>query len=823
MGIATYASLFSGAGIGCYGFKEAGFECIATVEIVPRRLAIQRFNKKCRFESGYICGDLTDFAIHWELMSELEKWKNVKGFSELDVLIATPPCQGISIANHKKHNELPRNSLVVESIKIIREINPKFFIIENVRGFLKTACTDINGEIKSIKECIDINLSGNWNILSRIVNFKDYGCPSSRTRTLIIGVRKDIAYISPHDVFPDLICERTLRQVIGDLPSLSEMGEISCNDIYHNFRPYNSDMRLWIHDLKEGASAFDNTDPKKCPHTIINGKFIPNVNKNGDKYRRQYWDKVAPCIHTRNDILSSQNTIHPKDDRVFSIREIMLMMSVPDSFLWSDTPFIKLNNLSTIDKRKFLFKEEMNIRQCLGEAVPTIIFNKIAKKIKKHLENSFLSNSDIKLLLSDLAYNKIPITDFLRSDRSRTISELTSIAETSNPSKKINAAWYTRRDICFAITRNLPDPKDCTLEILEPAVGAGAFLSALIDRYAGIGKVHIDAIDIDPTSLDAARILTEKSCIPNNISIDFINADFLLLGNKKYDIVIGNPPFGKINDKNLLECYRTKTGDKRASNISAFFIEKALEVGRHVALIMPKSVINAPEFANVRSLVEQNRISRILDFGEKAFKGVRIETIALFVDTSKKPLTTVVDSWITLDIKSFPQTYITDAHFPYWLLYRNDTFDKLAEQMQLGIFDSFRDRVITKKDTNVYGKIRVLKSRNIGDRKIINIPGYDCYMDDVHKFNVSRYLGRTDCILIPNLSCSPRACFMPPDCVADGSVAILSPHRKITNRDLAFFATKEFTDFYAIARNHGTRSLNIDNNSVFFFGKRKSI
>jgi DNA (cytosine-5)-methyltransferase 1 len=42
--------------------------------------------------------------------------------------------------------------------------------------------------------------------------------------------------------------------------------------------------------------------------------------KNGDKYKRQYWNKVAPCIHTRNDILSSQNTVHPVDDRVFSIR-----------------------------------------------------------------------------------------------------------------------------------------------------------------------------------------------------------------------------------------------------------------------------------------------------------------------------------------------------------------------------------------------------------------------------------------------------------------------------------------------------------------------
>lgn len=55
----TYISLFSSAGIGCYGFKMAGFECVATCELLPRRIAIQRYNNKCRYDSGYICGDMT--------------------------------------------------------------------------------------------------------------------------------------------------------------------------------------------------------------------------------------------------------------------------------------------------------------------------------------------------------------------------------------------------------------------------------------------------------------------------------------------------------------------------------------------------------------------------------------------------------------------------------------------------------------------------------------------------------------------------------------------------------------------------------------------
>lgn len=121
--------------------------------------------------------------------------------TDLDVLIATPPCQGMSVANHKKKDELKRNSLVVESIKMTNQIKPKFFVFENVRAFLTSICTDVDGQDKSIKDAIEANLSGIYNILYQVVNFKDYGNPSSRTRTLVIGVRKDLKEVTPYDIF----------------------------------------------------------------------------------------------------------------------------------------------------------------------------------------------------------------------------------------------------------------------------------------------------------------------------------------------------------------------------------------------------------------------------------------------------------------------------------------------------------------------------------------------------------------------------------------------------------------------------------------------
>lgn len=158
-------------------------------------------------------------------------------------------------------------------------IKPKFFIYENVRAFLNSVCTDIDGQDITIKEAIDKNLSGDYNISYQVLNFKDYGNPSSRTRTLVIGVRKDMKEITPFDLYPDKQPERTLRQVIGHLPSLKKMGEISANDIYHNFRKYSPHMEAWIADIKEGQSAFDNTDISKIPHTIKNGVVVYNAQK----------------------------------------------------------------------------------------------------------------------------------------------------------------------------------------------------------------------------------------------------------------------------------------------------------------------------------------------------------------------------------------------------------------------------------------------------------------------------------------------------------------------------------------------------------------
>ena len=823
----TYVSLFSSAGVGCYGFKQENYNCVATVELIERRLNVQRYNHKCLYDSSYICGDITKQETQERIFNEIQMWKRRNRMTELDVVIATPPCQGMSVANHKKKDELGRNSLVVVSIKIILQIKPRFFVFENVPAFLKSICTDLDGQDKPIREAIELNLAGHYNIASKVINFKDYGNPSSRTRTLVIGVRKDQKEITPFELFPDRQEEQTLRQTIGHLPHLHHMGEIWEQDIYHTFRPYAPHMEKWIENIVEGQSAFDNEDETRIPHMVKDGEIVFHQRKNGDKYTRQYWDKVPPCIHTRNDILASQNTVHPTDNRVFSIREVMLMMSVPDSFEWSSIPYAQLNALPLEEKQKYLKKEDVNIRQSLGEAVPTIIFQQIAHKIKeKATEKEFTEQEASEIIIKKELTDTDNLLKYVMSHPQKGFVHLAKIAEYANGARTETAAYYTRQDICSSVVKNLPDfPDSKILYILEPAVGVGNFLPSLFLKYANVAELHIDVIDINAESIVLLKKILQSIPLPENVRLNFINNDTLLMSfRKRYDIIVGNPPYMKVRDKKLLNAYKKTVHNTDTSNIFSFFIEKALQIGDIVSLIVPKSLINAPEYDKTRQIMNEKSITHIIDFGEKGFKGVKIETIAFIINQQTKKGFTKIESYITNTVEVKQQDYITDPVFPYWLIYRNNDFDESANKMIFGIFKSFRDRTLTKSNTEQRGIIRVLKSRNIGNNEVIDIDGYDTYIDDVSSLEIGKFLNHTECVLVPNLSYNPRACFMPMGCIADGSVAILTTinGEKVTKDDLAYYATEEFSRFYSIARNRGTRSLNIDNNSVFFYGKLKN-
>lgn len=830
----TYVTLFSSAGVGCHGFQMEGYRCIATNEIIERRMQVQRCNHKCEYDSGYIVGDITSDVIKQRIYSEIRKWKH-RGNDRVDVIIATPPCQGISVINHKKNDkEINRNSLVVESVEIIRQINPRFFIFENVMAFQKTLCITPDGRTVPIGEYVREVLGKDYVISGRILNFMNYGSNSSRTRTLMIGVDK--AYrnnITPYDLYPEFRPEKTLREVIYDFPRL-EWGEIYVDDFYHAFRTYKSEMREWIHDLKEGESAFDNNSPEKRPHRVVNGQIVENIRKNRDKYTRQPWDRFIQCVHTRNDQLAAQNTIHPEQDRVYSIRELMAMMTIPDDFRWVDMSLEELNALSNEEKLDVYKSHEMNIRQCLGEAVPTEIMRQLAAAIRNKLAQKRCESIEINRIIADYHLdNRENLRAFLRDNPMELdVASLMRITELCNARREKNAAFYTNKFIVNEIMGSLPTFSKDEIRILEPSVGAGSFIPFLFRRYENVPHVILDVVDIDPDSIETFDIMLEKLDIPQNFTINRICQDFLTYRTiHRYDLAVGNPPFSKLKERTPeIELSLASNANHVTNNLSEMFLEKCIRCSDCVALVLNKTLLSTEEFEDTRNLLRQMRIETIIDFGRYGFTGVSIETMCLIVYPKMKPRETSVYS-MKFNRKSVrEQSYLTDKRFPYFIIYRDEDFDAVADKLIFNVFSVFRDRQITKSITSserVGPSLWVIKAKNIDDdgQGITHIPGYDVYLPEEIAVTLSayQYVDDSSVYLTPNMTYNPRVIENLPGIIPDGSVAVLIPKKplRLTKRQRAYFSTEEYRRFYGIARNLSTQSINVDKTSVFFYGVLK--
>lgn len=800
---ASYISLFSAGGIGDLGFHDEKFYCVASAELLSKRIEIQRLNHIADSDR-LICGDLLLPGTFQRVVELAEEYIR-SHHQPITAIIATPPCQGMSVANHKKGDELARNSLVVRSIELIKQIKPLVFIFENVPAFMKTVCTGLDGKNRKIGEEIAVELGGEYEYYSHVLQFCNYGSPSSRTRSLTIGVRNDVTWVTPLDLFPDRQQAPTLKQLIGDLPSLHDMGECSDRDILHTFRPYEERMRAWIHDLKEGESAFDNEDPLKRPHRIINGKLIPNVRKSGDKYKRVAWNSVAPCVHTRNDILASQNTVHPVDDRVFSIRELMRMMGIRKDFIW----FEGQEDANIRHDLSLLKVHANNIRQCLGEAIPVPITQSIAK----HIQETLVGHLKFSSLNPRCAKNA----------GWTTCAQKSAYYEVNLSQKKEFAAFYTEPLVAFSLIKraleSIPLKKGREIKILEPSAGSGIFID-IIDQFAQFADIAVTCIEIDKKMYE---LLEQKKNNYSNIKeINILNLDFIQYAiADKFDIIIGNPPFGRVKKDSQTPwgCY---------AELSLRFLNKAIMYANYVAFILPKALLHAAYYYDQRKKIQKNcQINNIIDFGEYTFAEVKVETIGLILKSKKDKRNSIVSvkSWILATDFRSSSDYIFDDKFPSWVIYRNHYFDVFLAKIHCGIFNVWRDRSISRR-YSVRSGIRVIRGRNLSLNNQIIDEKHDYFISEDKAYKCLKILnsltGNTK-LLAPNLSYYPRIVELSQigdSAIPDGSCAVLygDIDPLIINQLVELIQSKEFAHFYRIACNYSTRSINIDKCLVYWWG-----
>lgn len=436
-----------------------------------------------------------------------------------------------------------------------------------------------------------------------------------------------------------------------------------------------------------------------------------------------------------------------------------------------------------------------------------------------------LNHSEIiSIIEKENLYKVSNLKNFVKREKERLeLGFLSRIIELANNNRETHSAYYTNDFIIKDIIDLLPEFSDKDeIRIIEPSVGAGNFLPYLFAKYRN-KKVKLTLIDIDKDIIDILSLLYEDKA-PSNFEINFLCADFMSLDLNNVDLIVGNPPFTRVSKKEI-EKYNLTNQDLR--NLAGCFLEKSIKIAHTVSLIMPKNLLNTPEYSGLRDFILSKNVHSILDFGEKGFKGVLIETINIILSNSEQKKPVFIESKVKNQILNQDKNYIFDKNLPYWVIYRNAHFDSILNKMDLGVFDVFRDRQITKSiliSQKNQSSIRVLRSQNISDDgcEVIDKDNYDCFIDKdvLQKLAVNKFIDNDFVYLTPNMTYNCRVMKKEKGYIVNGSVAILIPkyHFQLTEKQLLFFSSNEFREFYAVARNYQTRSLNIDACSCYWFG-----
>ena len=371
-------SLFANVGIAEAMFHSLGVKILVANELVERRA---KFYQEVYPESKMICGDITVDSVRDEIVRESKK----RG---VNFVIATPPCQGMSVAGNRDDAD-PRNQLIYYAIEIIKELKPEFVLLENVPRQLKTKIR-INGELVMIPDYIHQELDAEYTFnTNTLAKAKEFGVPQMRERNIFLLVKKSYRFVWE---FPPQKRFVTLEDAIGDLPSLDPRLKEGMDLTLKHFPLYREKERVGLEVSKwHHPPAHPWRQVEWMMHTptgksaIYNEVYFPQkddgtpIRAHHNHYRRMAWDKPARTIMMFNHFISTLATVHPgrpyekdgivlySDPRVLSVYELMLVMSIPKRWPipgWVDDSFL---------------------RSVVGEGIPSKMAHDIMKELISHL------------------------------------------------------------------------------------------------------------------------------------------------------------------------------------------------------------------------------------------------------------------------------------------------------------------------------------------------------------------------------------------------------------------------------------------------------
>lgn len=361
--------LFCGVGGLSYGFaQDENFKILAANEVLPNMAKAYQLNHP---NVKVYCKDIKDFGI-----KDLKKDFDLKK-GEIDIVVGGPPCQAYSTAGKRLIND-PRGKLFQEYYRVLKEIDPKVFVFENVKGLLSMQ----NGKL--FNTIISLFKSLNYNISFKILNSADYGVPQIRERIFIIGTKLKSNFLYPKPTHKNKELENTLfdsqelapyltiAEAIGDLPFIKSGEESFCyesqpQNLFQELMRRNAPPKLMDHNAPRNNDRLieimeklpDGGTPLDLPNALRPKSGFANT------YCKLWWDRPSPTITRNFSTPSSSRCIHPKAPRPLTTREGARIQCFPDDYIFYGS------------------RSDKNLQ--IGNAVPTFLSVAIKNSILEHI------------------------------------------------------------------------------------------------------------------------------------------------------------------------------------------------------------------------------------------------------------------------------------------------------------------------------------------------------------------------------------------------------------------------------------------------------
>lgn len=340
--------LFAGAGGLSLGFEQAGFDVVAAVEIDPVHATVHEFNFP---HCAVIPRSVT------ELTGKKIRTAAGIGVRKVDVVFGGAPCQGFSLIGQRALDD-PRNSLVKDFVRIVRELGADYFVFENVKGLT------VGKHRKFLDEIIQEFVEAGYDVVKdwKVLNAYEYGVPQDRQRLFLLGAKKGLKlpeYPIPITSKPgsagSLPGAPTCSQALGDLPDAERYKQLNVTDEvrakkFAKASPYAKLMRCetpegWAFGYKRKWDPELLTSSMRSGHTDISRRRFaatePGEVEPISRFFRLPPDGLSNTLRAGTDsargAFTSPRPIHYKWDRCVTVREMARLHGFPDWFRFNET------------------------------------------------------------------------------------------------------------------------------------------------------------------------------------------------------------------------------------------------------------------------------------------------------------------------------------------------------------------------------------------------------------------------------------------------------------------------------------------------------